>query len=129
MEKISGIIAANARTRSVDVSKSQPVRPGAPTYGRPGGKVTKAVIEDKISLSAIANDRPLETSNYKNTESAKVKIIKDSAQKFFDTRVPQSIAKDSEVPLSEEIFEKISEPTSELSLSRVKPESSSDAMA
>ncbi len=129
MEKISGIIAANARTRSVDVSKSQPVRPGAPTYGRPEGKVTKAVIEDKISLSAIANDRPLETSNYKNTESAKVKIIKDSAQKFFDTRVPQSIAKDSEVPLSEEIFEKISEPTSELSLSRVKPESSSDAMA
>ena len=129
MEKISGIIAANARTRSVDVSKSQPVRPGAPTYGRPEGKVTKANIEDKISLSAIANERPLETGNYKNTESAKVKIIKDSAQKFFDTRVPQSIAKDSEVPLSEEIFEKISEPVSELSLSRVKPESSSDAMA
>ncbi len=129
MEKISGIIAANARTRSVDVSKSQPVRPGAPTYGRPEGKVTKAILEDKISLSAIANDRPLETGNYKNTESAKVKIIKDSAQKFFDTRVPQSIAKDSAGPLSEEILEKISEPTSELSLSRVKPESSSDAIA
>lgn len=125
MEKISGIIAANARTRSVDVSNAQPVRPGAPTYGRPEGKVTKAAIEDKISLSSLATARPLESGTYKNSsEAAKVKVIKDSAQRFFDTRIPQNVAKDSEAPLSEEILEKISEP----SLSKVKPESSREAM-
>lgn len=40
MEKISGIIPRNARTSSADTSKSQPVRPGAPSFGRPIGKVT-----------------------------------------------------------------------------------------
>ena len=126
MEKISGILAANARTKSVDVSNSQPVRPGAPTYGRPEGKVTKAAIADKISLSSLASERPLTTGTYKNTsDAAKAKVIKESAQRFFDTRIPQNVAKDSEVPLSEEIFEKISEPN----FSSVKPESSSDAMA
>lgn len=127
MEKISGIIASNARTRSVDVSNSQPVRPGAPAYGRPEGKVTKAVLEDKISLSSVDADRPLQTTNYKNTagESAKVKIIKDSAARFFESRVPQTLAKDTEAPLSEEMFEKTPEPN----LSRVKPESSSEANA
>ena len=40
MEKISGIIPRNARNSSTDVSKSQPVRPGAPSFGRPIGKVT-----------------------------------------------------------------------------------------
>ncbi len=126
MEKISGIIASNARTRSVDVSNSQPVRPGAPAFGRPEGKVTKAAIEDKISLSSLATERPLETGNYKNTsEAAKVKVIKDSAQRFFETRIPQNVAKESDAPLSEEILENISVPN----LSNVKPESSSDAMA
>ncbi len=126
MEKISRILAGNARTRSVDVSKSQPVRPGAPAFGRPEGKVTTAAIEDKISLSALANDRPLETTNYKNSvEAAKVKVIKDSTQRFFDTRIPQAIAKENEAPLSEEILENISEP----SLSKVNPDSSKEAMA
>lgn len=40
MEKISGIIPRNSRNSSADVSKSQPVRPGAPSFGRPIGKVT-----------------------------------------------------------------------------------------
>ena len=126
MEKISGIIAANARTRSVDVASSQPVRPGAPAYGRAEGKVTVPAIEDKISLSSIASERPLDPGTYKNSgESAKLKIIKDSTQRFFETRVPQTIAKESEAPLSEEILEKISDP----SLSRVNPDSSKEAMA
>ena len=126
MEKISGIIPANARTRSVDVSNSQPVRPGAPAFGRPEGKVTTAAIEDKISLSGLANDRLLDPVTYKNSaEAAKVKVIKESTQRFFDTRVPQTSAKESEAPLSEEILEKISDP----SLSKVNPDSSKEAMA
>ena len=127
MEKISGIIASNARTRSVDVSNAQPVRPGAPSYGRPEGKVTKAMVEDKISLSSVATDRPIEAPNYKNTnsDSAKVKIIKESADRFFETRVPQTLAKETDAPLSEEMLEKIPES----SLSSVKPSPSSEANA
>lgn len=57
MEKISGIIPRNARNSSADVSKSQPVRPGAPSFGRPIGKVTQrsALQPEDSSASQIDN--------------------------------------------------------------------------
>lgn len=58
MEKISGIIPRNSRNSSVDLSKSQPVRPGAPSFGRPIGKVTPRTFSDESTVkqesSAVA---------------------------------------------------------------------------
>jgi hypothetical protein len=124
MEKISGIIASNARTRSVDVSRSQPVRPGAPAWGRPEGHVTKAV-QDTVTISSAAAEGPPEPVTYKNpADLAKNKVISDVTQKFFDTKESQKIAKEGESPLSEEMLDKLSEPN----LSMVKPESSKEEM-
>jgi hypothetical protein len=126
MEKISGIIKPNARTRAVDVSRSQPVRPGAPTWGRPEGKVTKPMIEDKISFSSIAADRPVELATYKNpAESARVKIVNDMADKFFNTaKAPQTLAREYDGPASAETAEYVSESN----FSNVNPFSSNEDM-
>ena len=52
MEKISGIIPRNARNSTADLSKSQPVRPGAPSFGRAIGKVsTKSALDNLQGLS------------------------------------------------------------------------------
>ncbi|MFZ4404386.1 MAG: hypothetical protein ACOYOK_09825 [Pseudobdellovibrionaceae bacterium] len=37
MDKLSLILPNNPRVKNVDTSRSQPVRPGAPTFGRPEG--------------------------------------------------------------------------------------------
>ncbi|MES3036888.1 MAG: hypothetical protein V4736_03195, partial [Bdellovibrionota bacterium] len=76
MEKISGIIKANTRTSKTDVSNSQPVRPGAPAFGRPMGKVTLAStyeIQDKFSVSDEAR---------KQLAGDKVSIATEMADKF-----------------------------------------------
>src|SRR4051794_21304586 len=91
MDKISGIIPSNARTRAIDTSNSQPVRPGAPSWGRPEGKVTKAVLEDKVTLSSVAAERPMEkppTYDRNLAESKKVKIAKDMTDRFFAENFP-----------------------------------------
>lgn len=88
MEKISRIIPANARTKAVDVSGSQPVRPGAPTYGRPVGRVTRAPLEvqDRVSLSTAEraitqHEQPL---NYRDrVEARRAQIAERVSAKFF----------------------------------------------
>jgi hypothetical protein len=126
MEKISGSVPSNARTKSVDVSRSQPVRPGAPAWGRPEGKVTKAVeaIEDKVTLSSVAAERPLETTYPRGlTESRKLQIAKETTDKFFENNFPQKEVKESGMALSEEMSESID---SVPLRSSVKPLSSND---
>ncbi len=98
MDKISGILSASPRTSKMDISNSQPARPGAPMTGRPEGKNS---LGDRISLSkeverikeaGLTEDGPdnasevsiSATPTYKNTsENAKVKIIQDLNRKFF----------------------------------------------
>lgn len=46
MEKISGVIGASPRLKSVDLQNSPPVRPGAPSFGQPVGEVTLARRKD-----------------------------------------------------------------------------------
>lgn len=102
MEKISNIIKSNARTRAVDVSQSQPVRPGAPAWGRPEGKVTKSedlgeAIQDRISLSdsVLGKETAKDSGTYKPSVSAKQsRIAEDMANKFFTKRI-QEIEADS----------------------------------
>ncbi len=124
MEKISQIVPSNARTKAIDVSKSQPVRPGAPTWGRPEGRVTKAMVEDKVSLSSVAAERPLEAPTYDRNlaESKRLKIARDLADKFFENNFPQKEVKEGAAPLSEEMADNVSIPLR----SSVKPMSSSE---
>ncbi len=98
MEKISGIIPANSRTRQTDSGGSQSVRPGAPTLRRP--------TEDKVSLgkgrgSALTTYKP-------SPESARVKIADDLATRFFG-RNPKEVARDSDLTSSEQFTESLSE--------------------
>ena len=85
MEKISGIVPGSHRTRTVDASMSQPVRPGAPTFGRPEGKAKSPVAgqnlpgsEEVVSFSS-GEDRvefrsrdkaPIEAEKSRRTESS-----------------------------------------------------------
>ncbi len=89
MEKISNIIPSNARTRSAMVDNSQPVRPGAPTFGRPVGKVTTdavtAGIIDRVSLRSQSGEEPAEPPTYPSGAEGKRKQLENMlAQKFFD---------------------------------------------
>ena len=120
MEKISRILPANARTQSVDVSKSQPVRPGAPSWGRPMGRVTKmeiapqataAEIEDKVDFSsqALAGGQEMEAKapqNYKKLQEAtQIQKIQELSDKFFLEK-PKEITQ-STAPLSEQFTEEM----------------------
>ena len=114
MEKISRIIPTSARTKAVDVSKSQPVRPGAPTWGRTVGKVTTRMpIEDRIEVStaergqqAAEINNPL---NYNNKGTlAKTKIVEDLSNKFFNS-TPKSLVRDGDETLSEQVQARVLE--------------------
>lgn len=76
MEKISGIIPRNSRNSSVDLSKSQPVRPGAPSFGRPIGKVTPRTFTEntvaKQVQSGINPANPFMVDNKKLSEMTKI---------------------------------------------------------
>lgn len=107
MEKISRILPPSRRVTAVDVESSQPVRPGAPSQGRPSAKVSE--VQDRISLSSLANNRSVDTLpvTYKNTkEGARAKIVEDMAEKFFN---PRKVAKEGEGTLSEETLKSLDE--------------------
>lgn len=75
MEKISGIIRGNSRTRKTDTSGSQPIRPGAPTFGRPEGRVTRNEMSVKDEVSFSPEARQL-------ADTEKVDIAKEVSNKF-----------------------------------------------
>lgn len=106
MEKISRILPPSRRITATDIESSQPVRPGAPTYGRP--TVQKPVeIQDRVSLSSLANSRSTEAqpATYKNTkEGTRAKVVEDIAEKFFN---PRALAKEGEGTLAEETLKSI----------------------
>lgn len=118
MEKISGIIPANRRTKAVDVSNSQPVRPGAPTWGRPVGRVTQQQMMDdpleKVSFSqSELPSRSLESPAAQNTYNSKGQIgksqvIEELSKKFFEPKIKSS-ARDSEEALSEQVNNRANE--------------------
>lgn len=106
MEKISGIVPSSPRTRKVDVSSSQPVRPGAPAFGRNVGKnsLGENTAIDRVQLGV--SQLP-DSPGYKNkTEKMHAQLVADMNKKFF--------AKDSK-KVTEEIRSQIaSEQKSEL---------------
>lgn len=112
MDKISGIIPSNARTRSVDVSSSQPVRPGAPTYGRPTGRVTQAMTvapEDRFTVSATDAIPSKSSAVYNNkAELSRAKIVEDLQKKFFEGNAKSSV-RETDLTMSEEKIGQIDE--------------------
>lgn len=114
MEKLSSIIPANGRTRAVDVSRSQPVRPGAPTYGRPVGRAkfssgeseepVAAEVADRVSLSSeLATGQGTDPMTYTRpkvdpkaeAKDNKAQVISQLADKFFNT-TPKSVPVEKE---------------------------------
>lgn len=113
MEKISRILPPSRRVTAVEPESSQPVRPGAPDFGRPAAK--RMEVQDRVSLSSLARERSVDTTpdtnsslaTYKNPkESARAKVVEDLAEKFFN---PRAIAKEGEGTRSEEVLKSIEE--------------------
>jgi hypothetical protein len=129
MEKISRIIAPSARTKNYDVARALPVRPGAPSIGRPE---SMKVLDDRMTLSdqlvdpilngdTVPSGKSLDT--YKPRDSGiKSQVIKELTNKFFAKENPKSVARDSAQTHSEEI---VSQAQSSAG-SSVNPDSSSD---
>lgn len=94
MEKLSSILPASPRVKSVDLSEAKPRRPGAPTFGVPEGSTSSA--RDRVSISS-QQDAVKDTLTYKNPKDARgAKIAGDIAKKFFETR----LIKQEEAPVA-----------------------------
>jgi len=105
MEKISRILPPSRRITASDVESNQPVRPGAPTYGRPSKSSLE--VQDRVSLSSLANERmPEPTATYKNPskDSARAKNVDELAEKFFN---PPTVAKEGNSTLAEDTLKSI----------------------
>ena len=118
MQKISGIIPANHRTRAVDVSGSQPVRPGAPAWGRPTGRVTRNPMPDlaeKVSQSALdAIGKPnsenfIQQTTYNSRgQMAKAQVVEELSKKFFEPNIKE-LAREGDETLSEQVENNVKE--------------------
>ena len=108
MEKISRILPPNPRTKTMDVSRSQPGRPGAPSLGRPQiDFVRPQDVGDQFSLSTAERAVDAQTPLYKNTkENARTRIVDELAKKFFEAN-PKSVARDSDLTRAEETVQNL----------------------
>lgn len=100
MDKISRILPPSRRITATDVESNQPVRPGAPEFGRPSK--SSMDVQDRVSLSSLANSRtPEPAATYKapNKDSARAKVVDELAEKFFN---PRSVAKEGDTTLAED---------------------------
>lgn len=99
MDKISSILSGSPRVKSVDISEAPPVRPGAPSNGRPEGRNS---LKDRITLSERAKDLALQdTLAIKNPkETARAKMVDEVSKNFFNTRLAP-VADEETQPASE----------------------------
>ncbi|MGZ3746169.1 MAG: hypothetical protein ACXWRE_02465 [Pseudobdellovibrionaceae bacterium] len=105
MDKISRILPPSRRVVATDVESSQPVRPGAPDFGQPTQRPID--IQDRVSLSSLANGRSAEPRTYKNLkESARAQVVDELAENFFN---PRKFAKEGEGARSEETLKRMEE--------------------
>ena len=116
MEKISRILPPSRRVTATDVESSQPVRPGAPNFGRPTQRLD---IKDRVTLSSLANERAAtdrassDPITYRNPkEGARARAVDELAEKFFN---PGSVARsEGETVQSEEVLKRIQDNESAL---------------
>ncbi len=107
MEKISRILPPSRRVVAVDVEQSQPVRPGAPNFGRPTQRLD---IQDRVSIGAQSNAKAEDKTpaTYRNPkEGARAKVVEELAEKFFN---PAAVAKEEgESVQSEEVLKRLND--------------------
>lgn len=90
MEKISSILPTNSRIRKVDLSNSQPQRPGTPDFGQRMGR-NSAVPVDKVTLTSSAERAMQDTlGGYNPRETRLAKIAAKVTNDFFETRLEGS---------------------------------------
>lgn len=131
MEKISRILPPSARTKSYDISRAQPGRPGAPQAGRPSYEPTidKMILSDALTQSlqdqfAHQDSKVTIDPGYsKPKESVKSEMIKKMTDQFFMRKNdPTEVAKDGSQTISEEVAERVNRSSD----SNVMPESSKE---
>ncbi len=84
MEKISRVVRGNSRVAATDLKNAAPVRPGAPSFGRPIGESTSANPGSGTTASrAVALHNEMQETKKQNTQS---RIVQDMADKFFLSR-------------------------------------------
>lgn len=85
MEKISNIVRGSARVSSTDLKSSAPVRPGAPSYGRPVGETAPQV--DRLSSTA-SRAVAIHNEMMENKRSSRQnEVVSQMADQFFMSRV------------------------------------------
>lgn len=100
MEKLSRILPASPRVKSVDIDEAHPVRPGAPSFGNPVGANP---LRDRLTFSDEALQKSSEGTvlSGREKDARSAKLIEDMSRRFFETRV-QSPIKDSSDSLAPE---------------------------
>lgn len=110
MDKISNILPPSARVRAAEIADAQPVRPGAPSFGRPAGRNS---LGDRLTLSkqlqeslATGEEPKVETpKTYKNTaEGAKAQVIAKLSENFFS---PKAEVRGSDLTSSQEVLKSV----------------------
>lgn len=89
MEKLSSVLPASPRVKSVDLKNAKPVRPGAPRFGAPNGMTSRE--RDRLMISEQAKEMAFsETMAAKNPrEMRQVQMVDDVTRRFFETRLNQ----------------------------------------
>lgn len=87
MEKISGIISPSARLKSTDLQNSPPVRPGAPSFGRPLGEVTLAQRKDLTTAQKANMLREQMIEDKKRFREQQ--MVEDLTNRFFMNQIDQ----------------------------------------
>lgn len=112
MEKISNILPPSNRVRAQEISESQPVRPGAPNFGRVEGRnslgdrvtLSQKALESRMSGEEPALDAP---ATYKRApEPSKQQVIAKLSQEFFS---PKTAVRENDLTSSQEVLGSVEE--------------------
>lgn len=97
MEKISRVVRGSARVASTDLKNAAPVRPGAPSFGRPIGESTAAnPSATSTAAKAVAIHKEMEEAKKARADGA---IVQQMADQFFMNRM----RKEDEVQAAPEV--------------------------
>ncbi len=93
MEKISSIIPTNHRVKSVDMEDSQPVRPGAPSFGRPVGTTSSYREQVRNHLAEQKAAELLQDKQDSVTISNEGKQVGKQIEKQFEKSIGKQVGK------------------------------------
>lgn len=94
MEKISNIVRGNSRVASVDLKNAAPVRPGAPSMGRPIGVSTTA---GPIPMSTAEKATAVHLEMEARKAAAHDQIVTNMADDFFMSRIRRPVESEGQM--------------------------------